>query len=143
MCTIGQTNRGYSVLIHVHPRRDAAARRKFRAQTDSEYLDWDRYPHSDMKKCVQLAVGCFGKERVMWGTGCMQLLFRLSRLLCLALRHDCVGTYCCADPDTAHRVAAGWPTLEDELKIARVRVQFVAFVHIVRFRSPHCVKPKQ
>ena len=28
---------------------------------------------------------------------------------------------CCADPDTAHRVASGWPTLEDELKIARVR----------------------
>ena len=28
---------------------------------------------------------------------------------------------CCADPDSAHRVAAGWPPLEDELKIARVR----------------------
>lgn len=27
----------------------------------------------------------------------------------------------CADPDSAHRVAAGWPPLEDELKIARVR----------------------
>ena len=36
-----------------------------------------RYPHKDMKECVQLAVGCFGKERVMWGTGCMfQSCFR-------------------------------------------------------------------
>ena len=40
----------------------------------------EAYPHADMKECVQLAVGAFGKERVMWGTGY---------------------------PDTAHRVASG------------------------------------
>ena len=50
------------------------------------------FPHHDMKGCVQLAVGCFGKDRIMFGTGY---------------------------PDTDHRLAAGWPTLADELKIAR------------------------
>ena len=49
-------------------------------------------PYADMKESVQLAVGSFGKERVMFGTGY---------------------------PDTAHRLASGWPPLEDELKIAR------------------------
>jgi hypothetical protein len=80
----------------------------------------------------------------MWGTGCMRPFARLFRLLCLALRHDCIDTYCCADPDTAHRVAAGWPTLEDELKIARVRVDSLhSFTCHFGFRSPHCVTSKQ
>ena len=36
------------------------------------------YPYADMKECVQLAVGCFGKERVMWGTGYPDSAHRLA-----------------------------------------------------------------
>ena len=34
--------------------------------------------------------------------------------------------YAFVDPDTAHRVASGWPPLEDELQIARVCTCVVA-----------------
>ena len=50
------------------------------------------FPHADMKECVQLAVGCFGKDRVMWGTGY---------------------------PSDRLRAKSNWPTLEQELVIAR------------------------
>ena len=60
-----------SKFMSMQTRLDDAVRYIFWAQTESDYADWYRYPHKDMKECVQLAVGCFGKERVMWGTGCM------------------------------------------------------------------------
>ena len=55
------------LCLHIHNNFDSV-RPNQNADTG---FDWDRYPHKDMKECVQLAVGCFGKERVMWGTGCM------------------------------------------------------------------------
>jgi len=49
------------------------------------------FPHTDMHEAVKLAIGAFGIERCMWGTG--------------------YPGY--------HRTDHGWPTLADELRIVR------------------------
>ena len=72
-------NKTVRALLRVSPdpRRCCTCRMKI---SDVHNRSNEAYPHADMKECVQLAVGAFGKERVMWGTGY---------------------------PDTAHRVASG------------------------------------
>ena len=71
----------------------------------------EAYPHADMKECVQLAVGAFGKERVMWGTGY---------------------------PDTAHRVASG-ARLDTTESVAVPVVALLLLLVMLRFDAYDCM----